>query len=164
MVRDLLIDHVADVPARSEIRPAPCLEFFSAAKAAHQRRPARRLLKSDVDMVHLYGKNVANWLHDILEPDNHPVWFAEFVARAEAVGLQYLSERRPPRCSSRVFLVQRSSRHVRQLADDDVSIEQHLDVLRNRPFRADIVMSSGHPACTVISRLRGWKGCILQAN
>jgi len=73
--------------------------------------------------------------HEYLAEENEPVWFHEFVARADAAGLRFLSEAHP--ATSEVALLPEPSR--RALADNLLCREQTLDILRNRTFRQSLL-------------------------
>lgn len=142
IVRDLLMDYAPDGTSQERrSKGRELLEFFSTALAA-EPSPFGQLLKAEIDLV--LGQNDAYWFHEYLEPINEPVWFDEFVARAEAAGLQYLGDATPATMFVSNF-GPAIEKHVRQLADDAVSIEQLLDVLRNRAFRQTLLCHQGIP-------------------
>lgn len=75
--------------------------------------------------------------HEHLEDVNQPLYFYQFMERAQARGLQYLAEARP------VPLTQNLSREVVQrleaMAPDLIQGEQYLDFVRNRTFRRTLL-------------------------
>ena len=87
-----------------------------------------QLLKRNIPAAYLY--------HDHLEPHNHPYYFHEFMERAEAVGLQYLSEENVAQmlldnCSQEVTDALRPLSLIQQ--------EQYMDFLRGRRFRQTLL-------------------------
>ncbi|MDB5352123.1 MAG: Methyltransferase regulatory protein [Planctomycetota bacterium] len=77
-------------------------------------------------------------LHDHLEEVNDPVYFHEFMGRAAAKGLRFVSE-----VQSSVLALEGLPPPVadglRRLAADDVELEQFLDFLINRRFRLSVL-------------------------
>jgi methyltransferase-like protein/trans-aconitate methyltransferase len=76
------------------------------------------------------------FFHDHLEPDNHPVYFHEFMRRAEARGLQYLAE-----SEIRTMLLQNQSEKVRTTFANlpILQTEQYLDFVSGRRFRTTLL-------------------------
>jgi methyltransferase-like protein len=76
----------------------------------------------------------------MLEADNAPVYFTEFMARAEAAGLQFLGEAGPiPRMANLPDDVQEA---LRQASADLIHLEQYLDFLFGRQFRRTLLCRS----------------------
>jgi hypothetical protein len=77
-------------------------------------------------------------LHDHLEEVNDPVYFHEFVGRAAAKGLRFVSE-----VQGNIVALEGLPSPVadglRRLASDDVELEQFLDFLINRRFRQSVL-------------------------
>ncbi len=110
------------------------LEFFSAT-LNDDPAPYSRLFKNEIDAVlrqpdgYLY--------HEYLEDENHPLYFHEFVARAEAHQLQYLGDATPARMFTSNFPPP-VEQNLLLMSNDVVSIEQHIDLLKNRAFRQSL--------------------------
>jgi methyltransferase-like protein/SAM-dependent methyltransferase len=88
--------------------------------------------------------------HEFLEDDNEPLYFHQFVARAEAHGLQYLSES-PLYVSSPKSVSAEAEALLRKLSADVMEMEQYLDFLRNREFRQSLVCRAQFPLKRVLS-------------
>ncbi len=91
-------------------------------------------------------------LHDLLEVENHPVYVDDFLARAGAAGLQFVSEANVAASREENF----SPEARRQLAamDDPVAREQRIDFVLNRSFRQTVLCADG---ATVQRRIAaGW--------
>ena len=103
---------------------------------ALQPSPHGSLLATEIDQA---ARQPDGYLfHDYFEADNYPLYFHEFVSRATRHGLQYLGES----VTATMFVSNfgpRIEELVMRLSDDVVSAEQHLDVLRNRPFRQTLL-------------------------
>jgi methyltransferase-like protein/SAM-dependent methyltransferase len=117
-------------------------------------RQARALLESIVDrglcaderlrgtlaneLAAVRAQPDAYLLHELLEDSNQPLYFHQFMARAGAVGLQYLGE-----SSLRLMAPNVASREVCELlssvAGNLEEMEQYIDFLHNRTFRATLL-------------------------
>ncbi len=76
--------------------------------------------------------------HEHLEDDNEPLFFHEFIKRAEVEGLRYLAE---PHLSEMVPVNVPSeiANVLGQVGPDIVEFEQYLDFLKNRTFRRTLL-------------------------
>jgi methyltransferase-like protein/2-polyprenyl-3-methyl-5-hydroxy-6-metoxy-1,4-benzoquinol methylase len=71
--------------------------------------------------------------HEHFEETNHPVYFQEFIGRAQARGLSFLTEAHNPRPLDDL---PREAREVLEgWAEDEIAREQYFDFLCNRAFR-----------------------------
>jgi methyltransferase-like protein len=75
--------------------------------------------------------------HDHLEQDNRPCYFHEFVAAAQAQGLQFLTEAEP--LSNLEDYPEEVRQRLAPFQDDLIVIEQYLDFLRNQPLRCTLL-------------------------
>ena len=89
MAREMLLYHApkATPCAPNSIRPATCRP--SCGRHAAPER-YREIIREEKDILDRYGDE--NYVHDILGPINHPVYFHEFMAHAARHRLQYLSD------------------------------------------------------------------------
>jgi len=76
--------------------------------------------------------------HEHLEEDNEPLFFHEFIKRAENEGLRYLSE---PHLSEMVpvNIPTEIANVLGQVGPDIIEFEQYLDFLKNRTFRRTLL-------------------------
>ena len=76
--------------------------------------------------------------HEHLEEDNEPLFFHEFIKRAEAEGLRYLAE---PHLSEMVpvNIPSEIADVLGQVGPDIIEFEQYLDFLKNRTFRRTLM-------------------------
>ncbi len=132
---------VDDPPARRVASARKLLEVFSAV-LAEEPAPHGRLLKQSIDT--LLAKPDGYLFHDHMEAENHPLLFHEFVERAAAHGLEYLADATPGTMFASALgpLVEEA---LLRIAGELVSVEQHLDVLRNRTFRQSLMCHRGVP-------------------
>jgi len=98
------------------------------------------LLKNELSLLN--DKDDSYLLHEHLEENNAPVYFHEFMERAEAKGLQYLGE-----SDFRVMSVSNFPRQVEAMlhsvASDMIQLEQYMDFVRNRMFRQTLLCHRG---------------------
>lgn len=76
--------------------------------------------------------------HEFLEEHNEPILFSDFMAHANEVQLQFLSEAKPSLMSSD-DLGPEVTRYIDGAEGDIIDREQRLDMVRNRMFRETIV-------------------------
>ncbi len=139
-VRDMLNYHVKDSPdAAARIRGARgLLQFLNIAVP---------------DSAKTYGvvvkEEVAGWadepdyylFHEHLESDNTPVYFHQFMAAAQAAGLQFVGEAGPvPRLDD---LPPNIREAIEDLCTDLLQVEQYLDFLHGRRFRRTLLCRAG---------------------
>jgi methyltransferase-like protein/SAM-dependent methyltransferase len=137
VIRELVFDggSTEQGAAHRISRSRRVLEFFSAT-LADDPAPYSRLLKNEIDAAlrqpdgYLY--------HEYLEDENHSLYFHEFVARAEAHQLQYLGDATPARMFTSNF-PPAVEQNLLLMSNDVVSIEQHMDLLKNRAFRQSLL-------------------------
>jgi len=77
-------------------------------------------------------------LHDELEANNAPIYFHQFIERAEQHGLQYLVEADFPTVMPN-GLSDEVIEHLGKTARTTVEMEQYFDFLRNRTFRRTLL-------------------------
>jgi methyltransferase-like protein len=91
-------------------------------------------------------------IHEHLEDVNEPVYFHEFMERADAQGLQYLGEADYSVMMTSNFspdveaMVSQLARRKAQTASEDVDLiqlEQYMDFVRNRHFRQTLLCKKG---------------------
>lgn len=83
-------------------------------------------------------------LHDLLEDNNVPLYFHQFIEHAEQYGLQYLTEAE----FSTVFagnLPEYVRTELTRLSSSIVDLEQYMDLLRNRMFRMTLLCHAEVP-------------------
>jgi SAM-dependent methyltransferase len=126
----------ADRPASERIaRARELFQFFSQVLVADPS-PAGQLLKKEIDLVLPQGDSYV--FHEYLESDNRPLYFHEFAERTSSHGLQYLGEAAPMLMFAANF-GQVVEDQLMSVGSDVISIEQHMDLLRNRAFRQTLL-------------------------
>jgi len=92
---------------------------------------------------------VATLLHDELSEVNDPFYFSEFVANANAAGLQFLAEA-DLEGSTPVGLSSDVVARLSSFAGDRIEMEQYLDFIRNRNFRRTLLCHEEAPVARTL--------------
>jgi SAM-dependent methyltransferase len=141
LARELMCYHVRRL-GRPEViaKEARGILRFTAACAQGIEPVYGDLLKQELD--YLTARSDSYLLHDHLEAVNDPVYFHDFVSRAQSQGLQFVSEVQgtliPPES-----LAPEIANALRQLGTDDIDFEQYLDFVINRRFRQSVLCRAG---------------------
>ena len=141
MLRELLLREIAG-------------ETTAAARLARAEKYLRELQQGLADRKDAYAllllqeiegrlkKDRIVIYHDELAAINDPCWLHEFTARAAAHGLRYLGDARLASMFAQ-NLTPSARASAAQFSDDQVRMEQHLDILRNRAFRSTLLVHEG---------------------
>lgn len=136
-IRDMMLFHTRQFKEPQMIvgQARAFLDF--ASKAVSQQQSAYSLLLSS-ELERLRTQSDAYLFHDHLEVENNPVYFHDFMRRADAQGLRFLGEASFHSMSPSEFdpEVQQT---LRSITDKIVAMEQYIDFLRNRTFRATLL-------------------------
>ena len=141
IVRDAMLLSVGDsATIRAKVRRARGMVDFLQKVA----QPGSVLGQALDDYQQMAAKTGDYYLlHEELELFNAPCYFRDFVARARAHGLDYLSEARP----EYTFAQNHGPAvvgHLLEYVHDQVLLEQHLDFVVNRHFRQTLLV---HARC-----------------
>lgn len=135
LIRDMMRYHVQDFPkAQDKISQAKGLLDF-LVKYARPKSPAYpTLLKEEAEM--LAGSLDSYLFHEHLEEINEPLYFHEFVRRADTAGLRYMADSALTTMVAQLFDESAAEilRHAPVLRR-----EQYMDFLRNRMFRGSLL-------------------------
>jgi methyltransferase-like protein/SAM-dependent methyltransferase len=116
-------------------RARAVLDFFSATLDV-QPEPNSKLLKHMIDVV-LRQPDHYIW-HEYFAEESHPLYFYQFAERLPRFGLQYLGEAALHTMFASSFGLE-VDEQVNAISRDVISVEQHVDMLRNRAFRQSLV-------------------------
>jgi methyltransferase-like protein len=116
-----------------EIRNRAVSLLATIYRSQSERDPYREAIHAEMERI--VAKDAALCFHDDFGEHNIPVYFSEFVRRAAAEGLQFLSEAEPSSTSDFPPDVVES---LSQIADV-VEREQHYDFLSLRGFRRTLL-------------------------
>jgi methyltransferase-like protein/SAM-dependent methyltransferase len=141
MIRDMMRYHVrglADPPAR--IRQAKAWLDFLVQAVPTRDNAYGLLLKAELER--LASTQESYLYHEHLEDVNEPTYFHDFVERAQGHGLQYLGEAQFSTMVASNFAPE-VERTLQQVAPDLIALEQYMDFVRNRQFRASLLCRRG---------------------
>lgn len=137
MIRDVMLYRAQFFKDPGEqLREARALVDFLAKSVPVEKNPYGILLNDELKL--LQSKEDYYLLHDFLEVVNTPLYFHEFIERAEQYDLQYLGESDFSVMSVNNFSPE-VAKMVRTLSADVVQREQYMDFVRNRLFRQTLL-------------------------
>jgi SAM-dependent methyltransferase len=136
MLREMLLFHIRGCETAEErIEQATALVRFLADRQ-HPGDEYRRWMRAELATV--LERQEGHFFHDELAETNRSYYFTDFVAKARAVGMQYLGEADFFEMSDDV-LTPEAQQTVRQLTGRRVVREQYLDFLKCRRFRQTLL-------------------------
>jgi hypothetical protein len=137
MIRDMICFHARRFTRPEErTRQARALLRFLTETAAPAESAYSKLLQEGLE---LFGRVEDSYVeHEYLEEFNEPVYFHQFVERAEAHGLQYLAESEVHSMAA-WRLPAKVAEVVTGLASNHIETEQLIDFVRNRKFRQTLL-------------------------
>ncbi len=143
VVRDMMLYHSSrygDMKTRIEQSRAMLHFLASASPQVVGRLPENKAFCTilESEQQRLAKQSDSYLLHEMLEEYNEPIYFHQFMVRAAAHGLQYLSEAElttmmPDMLPPEIVAT------IGQLSGDIVATEQYLDFVRNRMFRQTLL-------------------------
>lgn len=142
-VRDLMLFHAASFgDGPPDVAQAKALLDFMATHVPEENNPYGQYLRSELKM--LSGMDASYLAHDHLEQHNEPLYFRDFIARAQGADLDYLGEAEFfTMLGSDVAAGAKSQ--LRSEIKDIVRLEQYFDFMRNRSFRMTLLVRRGSP-------------------
>lgn len=137
MIRNMMRYHTELFPEPGvQIRQARALlRFLSEAVPSDSGAYGQRLRE---ELEWLRTKADHYLFHEHLEEVNVPVYFHQFMQRAEEHGLQYLGESIFAAMTA-AGLPPEAEQTLRRITSDTVRTEQYMDFLRNRTFRQTLL-------------------------
>jgi methyltransferase-like protein/trans-aconitate methyltransferase len=136
MVRQMMRYHAAQfAEPREQVEQARALLSFLAS-AVPDTGPYNQLLAAEADRA---SRAPDSYLfHEHLERTNLPIYFHQFIARAERVHLQYLAEAEVSGMLTTHFPAA-VAETLERISPDLLHIEQYMDFIRNRQFRQTLL-------------------------
>lgn len=139
MVRHMMRYHAGQFEEPGEqIEQARALLDFLAL-AAGGSGPYGELLTREVERLKRASDSYL--FHEHLESTNAPTYFHQFMERAEAAGLQYLSEASVTEMFTSHFAPE-VAETLERISPDILHVEQYMDFVRNRQFRQTLLCRS----------------------
>jgi trans-aconitate methyltransferase len=138
MIRDMMRYHAMRFK-EPQVRIAQAralLDFIAKSVGTEANNPYSSLLKVETEFL----KQSEDWYlyHEHLEEVNAPVYFHQFIERAQAKGLRFLGESMVRQMVPGNY-PQEVEQVLQRLAPDIVYMEQYMDFLRNRMFRQTLL-------------------------
>lgn len=141
MIRDMMLYHTEQFPepAMRATQARALLEFMAQSLQSSENDPFPAMLRQNLDIIRRQTDSYL--LHDHLEEVNDPVYFYQFVERAQKQGLQYLGESEFATMLTNMY-PKEVTETLQRVAKDIVRMEQYMDFLRNRTFRQTLLCKS----------------------
>ena len=137
MLRDIMLYHADNFQnIQTKITQSRALIGFLAETLDKENSAYATLLKNEVELMKNWED--AYFRHDSLEEVNDPVYFHEFMKRADKEGLQYLGEVSVSSMAANNFS-DKVKQTLDQIGNDIVQREQYMDFIRNRMFRQTLL-------------------------
>lgn len=152
-IREMLLYHIQPISQPAErLAQARDLLDFLAESILSEETPQAKLLRAYAQYLHetFAAAPEAYFLHDLLAEENEPLYFYQFVARAEAQGLQYLAETQIQTTQSHQ-LPAKSLTRLGQVARNSIEVEQYLDFLYGRSLRQSLLCHRDIPLARTVS-------------
>lgn len=151
MVREMMTWHTRHIAAPPErVQQARALlQFLVQATVGNEL--FHGLLQRELERIRRHSDNYV--FHEHLESENHGLYFHEFAALARQADLQFLGEARLSSMLSEQ-LPEETRATLEQLAPDLIQMEQYLDFIKNRTFRASLLCHREVPLDRAISGAR----------
>jgi methyltransferase-like protein/2-polyprenyl-3-methyl-5-hydroxy-6-metoxy-1,4-benzoquinol methylase len=137
MLRDMMLYHSRkfDDPQK-QIEQARALINWLAETISAENDPYGLLLKRELEQMRRWRDTY--FRHDSLAEINEPLYFHQFMERAERHGLQYLAEAEFPSMLASNYAAP-IGETLNRLGRGIIEMEQYMDFLRNRMFRQTLL-------------------------
>lgn len=140
MIRHMMLYHTSQFQdANEKIREARALIDFLANSIPGEKDHFALLLENELGLIRRSEDSYI--FHEHLEEKNAPLYFHQFVERAEKQGLQYLAEAEFSSMLTSGF-PKEVGETLEGISKDLIAAEQYMDFLRNRLFRQTILCHS----------------------
>lgn len=139
LVRRFLLDAVAELddPVERAAQARSALDLWAETEQAGGAYAA--ILREERERVAMLDDSFL--LHDLLEAENHPVWFEDFNASIEAAGLLWMSESNLS--VSRLENFPQQLRLILAQSVEPTAREQRIDFWLNRSLRESLLCRAG---------------------
>lgn len=141
IVRDMMLFHAELFGDDSKkIEQGKALLDFMAASIPTENNPYGLYLKHELQLISTVNDSYLR--HDHLEEHNEPLYFREFIRRANSKGLSYLGESDFATMVG-TGIAESAYRQLSAEIKDIIRLEQYMDFLRNRTFRQTLLVKEG---------------------
>ncbi|QDU64557.1 putative S-adenosyl-L-methionine-dependent methyltransferase [Planctomycetes bacterium Pan216] len=137
MIRDMMRYHAQEfAEPLQKVREARGLIDFLSQTVSAEGNAYGMMLQNELKLLKRTADSYQ--FHEHLEEVNDPIYFYQFIERAQGEKLKYLSE-----ASVSSMLVNNMPEKVeltlRRVSNDEIRIEQYMDFVRNRTFRQTLL-------------------------
>jgi methyltransferase-like protein/ubiquinone/menaquinone biosynthesis C-methylase UbiE len=140
-LRDMMLYHThAFADPKTKVQQGRALLAFLADSVPTENNAYGLMLKGELEEMRRQPDNFIR--HDILEENNTPFYFHDFMALANQHGLQYLGETGLAEMLSSNF-PEKVRDTLGQVASHIIQQEQYMDFLRNRGYRQTLLVRAG---------------------
>ncbi|MBU6454678.1 MAG: methyltransferase regulatory domain-containing protein [Cyanobacteria bacterium REEB67] len=140
MIRDMMLYHAGPIQEpNAKAGQARALLDFLSQSVPTENNAYGIMLKNEVEV--LRNQRDSYLFHDHLEEENKPMYFHEFIEKANAHGLQFLGEAEFSTMLTSNFPAQ-VNETLKKISTDIVRTEQYMDFVRNRTFRQTLLVRS----------------------
>lgn len=141
MIRDMVTYHASQFhePEKQIYQARALLQFL--AESVSTDTPYGAFLKQELGIFQRVADEYV--FHDHLEGVNEPVYFHEFMSRANQFGLQYVGEPNLKDMATSRFSAE-VEETLHRISKDIVQVEQYMDFLKNRTFRQTLLCKEHH--------------------
>jgi len=141
MLRDMMLYHSRKFSdPQTQIEQARALVNWLSECINAESSPYGMLLRRELEQMQHWRDNY--FRHDSLAEINEPIYFYQFIERAESRGLQYLAEAEFPAMLASNYSAP-VDETLNRLGRNIVEMEQYMDFLRNRTFRNTLLCHRG---------------------
>lgn len=139
-LRDMMLYHTKNFKTPQEKANQAMLLLKFVKDNNGDNTALAQIIQNEIDTVS--KTNVSYLMHDHLEENNIPLYFHDFMERANKNNLQYLGETSLSSMFAGNFSKE-TFEVLMQSADDIVRVEQYMDFIRNRRFRMTLLCHNG---------------------
>jgi methyltransferase-like protein/cyclopropane fatty-acyl-phospholipid synthase-like methyltransferase len=137
MIRDMMLYHAGQLTdPNAKAGQSRALLDFLAQSVPSENNAYGIMLKNEVEV--LKNQRDSYLFHDHLEEENEPMYFHQFIEKANKHGLQFLGEAEFSTMLTSNFPAQ-VGETLRKISTDIVRTEQYMDFVRNRTFRQTLL-------------------------
>jgi methyltransferase-like protein/cyclopropane fatty-acyl-phospholipid synthase-like methyltransferase len=139
-IRELMLYHCQGFDThQKKVEQARLILTFMVDSLEGQNNPYANFLRSELELLSKHGDHYL--LHEHLEQENHPIYFHDFMEKAQKHDLCYLSDIQ----LSSMFahnLPEKVSSQISKVTDI-VRLNQYMDFIRNQRFRCTLLCHKG---------------------
>jgi methyltransferase-like protein/ubiquinone/menaquinone biosynthesis C-methylase UbiE len=143
-LREFMLFHASSFgDGPPDVYQAKALLDFMATHLPAENNPVGQYLRAEIQQL-TNDQDFSALAHDYLEENNEPIYFSEFIARAQLADLDYLGEAEFFTMFGGNIAPDAKLRLTSEIKDI-VRLEQYFDFMTNRTFRMTLMVPKGAP-------------------